>query len=417
MAIPNRVRRSNKYRLLGLVGQGQFGQVFCAVHRKTGQIVALKNLDHARFPTHKFLRELRFLLSLQHRNIVNCQALEHTSTGRYLVMDYCEAGTLRQMVESEISLSLPQKLELISDVLRGLDHAHDRGIVHCDIKPENILLTAKPGGWLACISDFGIARLTQNESLVSEGNTGSPAYMAPERFYGQYSASSDLYAVGVMLYELLLGDRPFSGTPQELMLAHMNRSLQVPEVVPANLRNILVTALQKIPARRFHSAADMLAAIQAIDPSTITDLPAPQQTANAHNWVNLWEQAPQPAPRTLIYQSSSRLKTISTYTVDQAAPTQVRTLGTVTDAAVAAPAKTTAGQLTDCCWHVTASSTRIQGCACPHDDADVRASSVTAAPQPLQTATNGSSSPPPSSSPLDPTGAHVAIAATSNPLT
>ena len=87
--------KRSKYRLLGLVGQGQFGRVFCASHRKTGRLVALKELDHQRFPTHKFLRELRFLLSLQHANIVTCHALEHTRRGRYLVMDYCEGGMLR----------------------------------------------------------------------------------------------------------------------------------------------------------------------------------------------------------------------------------------------------------------------------------------------------------------------------------
>ena len=96
----SKVKRS-KYRILGLVGQGQFGRVFCGCHRKTGKIVALKDLDQYRFPTNKFLRELRFLLSLQHPNIVTCHALEHTPTGRYLVMDYCEGGTLRTLMEYE----------------------------------------------------------------------------------------------------------------------------------------------------------------------------------------------------------------------------------------------------------------------------------------------------------------------------
>lgn len=260
--LPKKARQRSKYRILGLVGQGQFGRVFCAIHRQTGRLVALKELEHQRFSTHKFLRELRFLLSLQHPNIVSCQALEHTQTGRYLVMDYCEGGTLRNLIQSESQLSLVQSLKLIADVLTGLEHAHNRGIVHCDIKPENILLNLDTTGWVAQISDFGIARLNQELGSCDLGYTGSPAYMAPERFYAQYSPSSDLYAVGVLLFELVVGHRPFSGLPGELLLAHLNQSIKVPDTVPFLLRSTISTALQKLPARRFASAAEMLRSIQ-----------------------------------------------------------------------------------------------------------------------------------------------------------
>jgi serine/threonine protein kinase len=256
--------KRSKYRLLGLVGQGQFGRVFCAVHRQTGRLVALKNLEHQRFPTHKFLRELRFLLSLQHENIVTCQALEHTRTGRYLVMDYCEGGTLRNLMSGDSFLNLPQSLKLVADILAGLDHAHSRGIVHCDIKPENILLNLQPSGWTARISDFGIARLNQELVEQGMGNTGSPAYMAPERFYGQYSPASDLYSVGILLFELITGFRPFSGTPAELMSAHLNHPLKLPDSIPPAWQPILITALQKLSARRFRSAAEMLSALQIV---------------------------------------------------------------------------------------------------------------------------------------------------------
>lgn len=256
-------RKPSKFRLLGLVGQGQFGQVFCAVHRQTGQLVALKNLEPERFPTHKFLRELRFLLSLQHPNIVTCRALEHTQTGRYLVMDYCEGGTLRSLMTDDIELHLSQSISLVIDILAGLEHAHSRGIVHCDIKPENILLSLQPTGWAARISDFGIARLSQEMSDSEFGNTGSPAYMAPERFYGQYSPKSDLYSVGVLLFELLAGTRPFSGLPAALMSAHLSAPLILPDSIPDVWRPILIKSLQKLPARRFQSAAEMLSVIRA----------------------------------------------------------------------------------------------------------------------------------------------------------
>jgi serine/threonine-protein kinase len=254
--------RHSKYRLLGLVGQGQFGRVYCASHRQTGRLFALKELDRDRFPTHRFLRELRFLLSLQHPNIVTCHALEQTLTSRYLVMDYCQGGTLRSLMPEDVQLHPAYCLQLIADVLAGLEHAHSRDIVHCDIKPENILLTVEPHGWRAQISDFGIARISQGLSKLDSGNTGSPAYMAPERFYGQYSYASDLYAIGVMLFELWLGRRPFSGVPTELRSAHLNQSVKVPDSVPESVRSIILTALQKLQARRFRSAAAMRAAVQ-----------------------------------------------------------------------------------------------------------------------------------------------------------
>lgn len=258
----NESLKQSKYRLLGLVGQGQFGQVFCAVHRQTGQLVALKNLERQRFPTHQFLRELRFLLSLQHKHIVSCYAIEHTRTGRYLVMDYCEGGTLRGLMEEENHLRIDQSLKIVSDILQGLEHAHSRGIVHCDIKPENILLRLKPKGWTAKISDFGIARLSQELSRQSGSNTGSPAYMAPERFYGQYSPTSDLYSVGIMLFELLAGYRPFSGAPGALMGAHLNQHVRFSDAIPEVIQPIIHKSLQKLSARRFNSASQMLEALR-----------------------------------------------------------------------------------------------------------------------------------------------------------
>lgn len=234
------------------------------MHRRTGKLFALKNLEHERFPTHQFLRELRFLLSLQHPNIVTCHAIEHTQTGRYLVMDYCEGGTLRGLMVDDVALSLAQCIQIVADVLCGLASAHQQGIVHCDIKPENILLTLQAKGWSAKISDFGIARLNKEVYSQNTGNTGSPAYMAPERFYSQYSAASDIYAVGVLLFELLVGRRPFSGPPKALMKAHLNQPVVCPDEIPAGLQGVIGMALQKLPARRFQSALEMLNAMLSV---------------------------------------------------------------------------------------------------------------------------------------------------------
>lgn len=304
MALLRKLQRSN-YRLLGLVGQGQFGQVYCAVHRPTGRLVALKNLNRDRLTTHRFLRELRFLLSLEHPNIANCHALEQSATGRQLVLDYCEGGTLRQLMEQGVALTLAEILTLITEVLAALDHAHSQGIVHCDIKPENILLFVVPGGWQAKISDFGIARLSQEmRDNDQTGATGSPAYMAPERFYRQHSASSDLYAVGVLLYELLVGERPFTGTPSQLMVAHLNQPPVIPAVLPDPLQSFLRKTLQKLVARRHRSAAAMKADLVAIRATlTATDLrtgyPPSSEDGEPTSFTPQGKQGIQVAPRQL----------------------------------------------------------------------------------------------------------------------
>ena len=254
----------SKYQILHSLGQGQYGQVFCAMHRSTKKLVALKELDRQRFPTRMFLRELGFLVTLQHPNIVSCKGLEYSLTGRYLVMDYCQGGTLRELMESETKVDPCLSLKLIADILSGLEYARDRQVVHRDLKPENILLEPKGNSYTARIADFGIARLTGETSEIEMGlgDTGSPAYMSPEQFYGRYSYASDIYAVGVMLYELLVGERPFCGTYSELKKFHLSQQVNIPQTVPFLLRSTIANALQKLPQRRFRSAADMFKSIE-----------------------------------------------------------------------------------------------------------------------------------------------------------
>lgn len=278
--------QNSRYRILGEVGQGQFGKVFCGCDRTTGQLFALKSLDHLRFPTHSFLKELAILVRLNHANIVSFHGVEYRDAGRYIVMDYCQGGTLRQLLESKAELSLIQKLGLVQDTLRGIEHIHQSRIIHCDLKPENILLDVTVQGWSAKIADFGIARFTGNPDakLTSSGDTGSPAYMAPERFYGRYSPESDLYAVGVLLYELVSGQRPFSGMPIEVMKAHLNQPLRMPKPIPTLLKAIIRKALQKLPQHRYNSATEMILALEAVLASLLHAAPTaaialPQQSA------------------------------------------------------------------------------------------------------------------------------------------
>ncbi|MCC3413741.1 MULTISPECIES: serine/threonine-protein kinase [unclassified Microcoleus] len=296
----------SKYRILGLVGQGQFGRVFCASVRETpakdsrltSQLVALKELSHQKAPTSEFLRELWFLITLQHPNIVTCRALEHTATGRYLVMDYCEGGTLRNLLKQDRPLRLLEGLQLVMELLAGLDYAHRRGVVHCDIKPENILLTLGSKGWSPRLSDFGIARRLPeigttrlHQEISPDATVGSPAYMAPERFYGLYSPMSDIYAVGILLFELLMGYRPFGGAPGDLRWAHLNQRLQLPDAIPEPLQAIVKKSLEKLPARRFASASQMAQALRLImyDPAVrqLGDCIVPWENPTTNNAKSL----------------------------------------------------------------------------------------------------------------------------------
>jgi serine/threonine protein kinase len=276
------------YHLLGRVGQGQYSQVFCAIHKATGDVVALKQIDPTRSLTAQSLRELRLLVTLQHPNVVAWQGYNHCREGRYLVMDYCEGGTLRQLMPPPLPQALPltagspsatrrerserigSAVAIVADVLRGLVHVHGHGMIHADVKPENILLRLAPGGWQARLADFGIACLSC-ETAPLDSFCGSPAYMAPERFGGAIGPTADLYAIGIILYELLVGDRPFAGTPGELQTAHLTGAIVLPESLPQGLQQVLHQALQKAPGDRFASAAAMLAALQPFLPTPLPE--------------------------------------------------------------------------------------------------------------------------------------------------
>ncbi|MFM2311482.1 MAG: hypothetical protein RLZZ04_758 [Cyanobacteriota bacterium] len=259
------LRHQSNYKILDLVGQGQFGRVFAAVELDSGNLVALKELRTKQLSTTSFLRELTFLVTLDHFNLVTWRALEHGQNERYLVMDYCEGGTLRSLLDNSTPLTLRQSLKLVIDILSGLKFAHDRGIIHRDLKPENILLKTSDRFYTAHIADFGIAKLKQEvDSQDILGNTGSPAYMAPEQFYGEYASNCDLYGVGIILYELVTGDRPFSGMPKDLLTAHLSQPVKIPTNLPMLLRLAISKSLEKLPSRRYQTATEMLEALELV---------------------------------------------------------------------------------------------------------------------------------------------------------
>lgn len=254
------------YQILEPIGRGQHGQVFRAINLETKEVVALKELDRKKFATSRFLNEFCFLVSLSHPNIVTCHAIEYSQNNRYLVMDYFEGGNLRNFLNSKQKSSLSEGLQLVCDILQGLEYIHSKGVVHRDLKPENILLKKESDSSIACISDFGISKWINFEPDFSstKSDTGSPAYMAPEQFEGKYSYASDIYAVGIILFEVIVGVRPFSGIPDKLRDSHLNEPVVIPETVALPLPNIITKALQKSPQKRFKSAAEMLQHLRGI---------------------------------------------------------------------------------------------------------------------------------------------------------
>lgn len=244
------------------MAQGQFGKVYCAVHRASGRLVALKLLDRQRSTTSQFLRELSSLLTLSHPALTQLRAIEQTDAGRCFVLDYSAGGTLRQLLESPYVPCQERLLQCVVQVLGGLDHAHERGIVHCDVKPENILMQLDPQGWQACLTDFGIAQSDVMMGSPEFERGGSPAYMAPERFDGEAYRASDLYSMGIILYEILQGDRPFHGSPNELREAHRQEQLKFSKPLPLAFQTLLNRALSKAPDLRYDSARRMAQDLQ-----------------------------------------------------------------------------------------------------------------------------------------------------------
>ncbi len=258
------------YRMMGLVGQGQFAQVYCAVHKRTGQLVAIKQTRHA---PEQVSQEPFVLNELCHPNTVCCQAIAQTQTGYQFLLDYCEAGTLRSQIDLTLAshgLAPPLWGRIAVDILKGLRYIHSQQVIHGDLKPENILLTYQSPSaenqlsrLTAKIGDFGSARFVAMPNQ-SRKEIGSPTYAAPERFCGQSSYASDLYSAGVILYELLLGDRPFSGSPEHLRQAHQTQSVPFPASLSTSIQQFLERSLHKQPNQRFSSADEMLAAFQKL---------------------------------------------------------------------------------------------------------------------------------------------------------
>lgn len=260
----------DKYTIEREIGRGGMAVVFLARDARHDRQIALKVLRPelaASIGADRFLREIQIEASLQHPHILPLYDSGRTNGALYYTMPYVEGETLRQRLEREKQLPLDDVVRITEQVSGAVSYAHSRGVVHRDLKPENIMLAEGH----ALVSDFGVARAVSEaggEKLTDSGiAVGTPAYMSPEQATGSpVDSRSDIYSLGLVVYEMLAGDPPFTGTTPQMVMAKQ-ASERVPSLeivrpnVPRELVEVVERALSKVPADRYRTASEFGAAL------------------------------------------------------------------------------------------------------------------------------------------------------------
>ncbi len=262
------------YRVARVIGRGGMGTVYLAVHPGIASRVAIKMLsgECASNPAlvERFFAEARAVNVIRHENIVSVIDLAQLPDGRpYIVMEYLDGSPLSAVIRERGALPLGSLARVVGEVLEALGAAHDKGVVHRDLKPDNVFITA---GGRAKVLDFGIAKLRPEIGAMSDATRtgsllGTPQYMSPEQAAGQHvDARADLYAAGLLLFEGATGRRPFDAqTLYELLRMQIEQPPPLPRSLrsdmPPAFESVILRALEKDPARRFQSAAEFGAAL------------------------------------------------------------------------------------------------------------------------------------------------------------
>jgi eukaryotic-like serine/threonine-protein kinase len=263
-------RQIGKYRVKGELGRGGMGAVYLAEQPGLGREVAIKELilSPAADPTAlmRFLQEAQVMARTSHPNLVQVHDLEQIGDANYIVLEFVRGRSLRDMV-NQGPVPLPQTFAVMHGVLQALDYAHKHAIVHRDMKPENVLLSDEGN---VKVADFGIARLTDDSGAGSTatktGTTvGTPQYMSPEQVASsKVDGRSDLYSAGIMFYELVVGQPPFTAGeadgPFTLMAKHVQAPPKPPSVhkpgLDMRLEEVILKSLSKRPEERFQTGAE-----------------------------------------------------------------------------------------------------------------------------------------------------------------
>src|SRR2546425_3723364 len=260
------------YRLVQLLGQGGFAEVYLGVHIHLGTQAAIKVLYTllARDDIEQFRTEARTIARLVHPHIVRVLDFGVEGTTPFLVMDYAPNGTLRQRHPKKVPLSLTTVVSYVKQVADALQYAHNEKLIHRDVKPENMLLGRHNE---ILLSDFGIALVAQSSRYQqTQDMAGTIAYMAPEQIQAHPRPASDQYSLGIVVYEWLSGDRPFHGSFTEIAVKHSlvpppSLRERVPTLPPA-VEQVVMIALAKEPRQRFANIQAFATALeQASNPA------------------------------------------------------------------------------------------------------------------------------------------------------
>ncbi len=258
------------YEVLRLLGQGGMARVYLARQQSMNRYVALKMLpkQYMNDDTYlqRFEREINIVSQLEHRNIIPVYDYGQYADVPYIVMRYMPAGSVDDLLQNG-ALSLDKTLNIVAQIAPALDYAHSRDVLHRDLKPGNVLLDDNDG---AFITDFGIARVTNTgiSAITTQGVVGTPSYMSPEQAQGKkLDGRSDVYSLGVMLFEMATGKRPFeSDTPYSIAVMQVTTPPPLPRSynpeLPSSVESVILRALRKNPDDRYQTALSLSEALK-----------------------------------------------------------------------------------------------------------------------------------------------------------
>ncbi len=295
------------HRIEGVAGRGGMGVVYRATHLALDYVVALKVISpelasDERF-RERFVRESRAAVSIRHPNVVQVRHAGEEDGLLFVTMDLIDGVDLGRLIRSEGTLDPTRAVAIVSQVAAALDAAHDRGLLHRDVKPGNVLIEERPGGEHAYLTDFGLTkRIASNTGVTATGAfVGTIDYVAPEQIKGgTLDARTDEYALGCVLFETVVGDPPFAGRGEQVakLYAHLQDappalSAAGPSGTPAALDAVVARALEKDPERRFQTAgalAEAATTVLSAPAATVEAAAAPAMTAESTPPVE--EEAP-----------------------------------------------------------------------------------------------------------------------------